>query len=176
MTEDDQQQAQAQPRQLDPAFYDSVNEYLEVTNRQSKAQGLKRTSMAGLYAASRFNAFAYMATAGEKVAVERKGFLDYMTHLYRRMLNEHLDSLGAERGVDVGESELACDQFPRFAGDEQIQQRQVAAQVAAGIDVWPMLFFAPQPFHRVGKLGAAEVGVMGISLGPIEPSVIAHIL
>jgi len=30
-----------------------------------------------------------------------------MTNMYRRMLNEHLDALGAERGLDVGVSELA---------------------------------------------------------------------
>ncbi|MGD5691074.1 hypothetical protein QUT48_22850, partial [Xanthomonas citri pv. citri] len=27
--------------------------------------------------------------------------------MYRRMLNEHLDGIGQERGIDVGESELA---------------------------------------------------------------------
>jgi hypothetical protein len=32
-----------------------------------------------------------------------------MTTLYRRMLNESLDGLGAERGIDVGESELAAE-------------------------------------------------------------------
>jgi hypothetical protein len=30
-----------------------------------------------------------------------------MSQMYRRMLNEHLDGLGAERGIDVGDSELA---------------------------------------------------------------------
>jgi hypothetical protein len=32
-----------------------------------------------------------------------------MTNMYRRMLNEHLDALGAERGLNVGESELAAE-------------------------------------------------------------------
>ena len=109
MTEENKQQAQGQPKQMDPAFFNCVNEYLELTNRQSKEQGLKRISMASMYAASRFNAHVYMATAGARAAEDRKGFLDYMTQLYRRMLNEHLDSLGAERGVDVGESELAAE-------------------------------------------------------------------
>ena len=58
-------------------------------------------------AASRFNAHVYMANAGARVGEQRKEFLDYMSNMYRRMLNEHLDGLGAERGVDVGESELA---------------------------------------------------------------------
>ena len=40
-------------------------------------------------------------------AEERLPFLDYMTTMYRRMLNEHLDGMGEERGIDVGDSELA---------------------------------------------------------------------
>jgi phage terminase Nu1 subunit (DNA packaging protein) len=93
-------------QQLDPAFFTCVNEYLELTNKQSKEQGLKRISMASMYAASRFNAHVYLANTN-KPAAERKEFLDYMTRMYRRMLNENLDGLGAERGLDVGESELA---------------------------------------------------------------------
>jgi len=95
--------------QLDPAFFTVVNEYLELTNRQSKTQGLKRISMASLYAAARFNAHVYLAHAQGSAANDRKAFLDYMTTLYRRMLNEHLDGLGHERGLDVGESELAAE-------------------------------------------------------------------
>jgi hypothetical protein len=95
--------------QLDPAFFTVVNEYLELTNRQSKTQGLKRISMASLYAAARFNAHVYLAHAQGSAANDRKAFLDYMTTLYRRMLNEHLDGLGHERGMDVGESELAAE-------------------------------------------------------------------
>jgi hypothetical protein len=102
--------AQAQqPAQLDPAFFTCVNEYLELTNRQSKEQGLKRISMASLYAAARFNAHVYLANAGQQAGADRPAFLDYMSNMYRRMLNEHLDGLGAERGMDVGESELAAE-------------------------------------------------------------------
>ena len=98
------------PAPLDPAFFTCVNEYLELTNRQSQQQGLKRISVASLYAAARFNSHVYLAHVqpGE-VAGERKEFLDYMTNMYRRMLNEHLDTLGQERGIDVGESELAAE-------------------------------------------------------------------
>ena len=103
-----QPQAPAAGR-IDPAFFTCVNEYLELTNRQAKQQGLKRISMASLYAASRFNAHVYMANAGANVGEQRTEFLDYMSTMYRRMLNEHLDGLGAERGVDVGESELAAE-------------------------------------------------------------------
>lgn len=97
------------PPALDSAFFTCVNEYLELTNRQSRQQGLKRISVASLYAAARFNAHVYLARMQPgDVANERKEFLDYMTGMYRRMLNEHLDGLGQERGLDVGESELAA--------------------------------------------------------------------
>jgi len=108
--EDGQQAAnQNVPGQLDPQFFTVVNEFLELTNRQSQTQGLKRISMASLYATARFNAHVYLTTAGTSIAADRTKFLDYMSTLYRRMLNEHLDGLGAERGLDVGESELAAD-------------------------------------------------------------------
>jgi len=101
-------QAKQNPNQLDPAFFTCVNEYLELTNRQAKQQGLKRISVASLYAAARFNSHVYLSFEGD-AAASRKDFLDYMTNMYRRMLNEHLDALGAERGLNVGESELAAE-------------------------------------------------------------------
>ena len=94
---------------LDPAFFTTVNEYLELTDRQSKTHGLKRISMASLYAAARFNSHVFLVAARNNAAEDRKMFLDYMTTLYRRMLNEHIDSLGRKRGIDVGESELAAE-------------------------------------------------------------------
>ena len=113
MSEQTQNETQAAnenaANQLDPAFFTVVNEYLELTNRQSKTQGLKRISMASLYAAARFNAHVYLAHAQANAATDRKAFLDYMSTMYRRMLNEHLDGLGQERGLDVGESELAAE-------------------------------------------------------------------
>ena len=42
-------------------------------------------------------------------AAERNAFLDYMSTMFRRMLNEHIDGMGEERGIDVGDSELADD-------------------------------------------------------------------
>jgi len=107
--ENQQPPAGNQAPQLDPAFFTCVNEYLELTNKQAKEQGLKRISMASLYAAARFNSHVYLSTVGSKAAEERVAFLDYMTNMYRRMLNEHIDGLGAERGLDVGESELAAE-------------------------------------------------------------------
>ncbi len=39
--------------------------------------------------------------------------------------------VGAER---IGEAQVVGDQLPRFAGDQQVQQRQVAAEIAAGVE------------------------------------------
>ena len=110
MTEQNNPQAAPSndPNQLDPAFFSCVNEYLELTNRQAQQQGLKRISVASLYAAARFNSHVYLSFEGD-AAASRNDFLDYMTNMYRRMLNEHLDALGAERGINVGESELAAE-------------------------------------------------------------------
>ena len=110
----DEQQGQTvadqNPNQLDPAFFDCVNEYLELTNKQSQQQGLKRISLASLYAAARFNAHVYLSSVEPgQIAAERANFIDYISTMYRRMLNEHLDGLGHERNIDVGESELAAE-------------------------------------------------------------------
>ena len=103
-----------QSGQVDPAFFDAVNEYIEIANRQAKTHGLKRVSAASLYAAARFNAHAYLGFERDARG-SRSEFLDYMTDLYRRMLNEHLDTIGAERGIDVGRSELAQGGDPSSA-------------------------------------------------------------
>ena len=126
MTDENKAQHEIQPAaeegKLDPKFFTVVNEYLELTNKHAKEHGLKRISMASLYAAARFNAHAYFSAAGTDVASQRQDFLDYMTRLYRRMLNEHIDGLGAERGMDVGPSELKAE-MERFAE----MQREAAA-------------------------------------------------
>jgi hypothetical protein len=123
MTEETQ--AQPRPGELDPQFFAVCNEYLELTNKQSKEHGLKRISMASLYAAARFNAHVFLSNAGPEAGKDRQAFLDYMTDLYRRMLNEHLDGLGHERGVDVGVSELEAD-YARV----RAQNEAAAAQAA----------------------------------------------
>ena len=97
------------PNDLDPQFFTCVNEFLDLTNKQAKVQGVKRISMACVYAAARFNAHVYLSQVGADAAKDRKAFMDYMSTMYRRMLNEHLDGLGHERGIDVGESELAAE-------------------------------------------------------------------
>lgn len=111
----------------DPKFFECVNEYLETANKQSREFGEPRISMATMYAAARFNSHVFLLNVKPiHAATERKDFLDYMSTMYRRMLNEHLDNLGQERGIDVGESELADDY--RAAG---IQVGNAAAQTPA---------------------------------------------
>ena len=111
----DQDQVQAQPEanqhsNVDPKFFECVNEYLELTHRQTQLFGEKRISLASLFAAARFNTHVFLASIDpSRVPAERTDFLDYMTHMYRRMLNEHLDGLGQERNIDVGESELVAE-------------------------------------------------------------------
>ena len=101
---------------LDPQFFSVVNEFLELTNRQSQQQGLKRISMASLYATARFNSHVYLANAGSTAAADRTKFLDYMSTLYRRMLNEHLDGLApsAARRGRVG----ACRDYAAMAAEQ----------------------------------------------------------
>jgi hypothetical protein len=98
-------QAAPNPNELDPKFFEVCNEYLELTNKQSKEHGMKRISLASLYAAARFNAHVFLSNSSN-IGDDRTSFLDYMTGLYRRMLNEHIDGLGHERGINVGTSEL----------------------------------------------------------------------
>ena len=119
MTDDTKKPSDVPDGRLDPKIFQVVNEYLELTNKHAKDHGLKRISMASLYATARFNAHVYLSSAGEDIAKDRTKFLDYMTNLYRRMLNEHLDGLGAERGLDVGESELAFEYAARARAEQE---------------------------------------------------------
>lgn len=125
-TQDAAQAAQQQP-QIDPAFFTCVNEQLELANNQAnRGHGLRRISLASLHAAARFNSHAFLDEMQDKAAAQRPMFLDYMTNLYRKLLNDQLDVLGAVRGIDVGESELAAEYKAAgyvpgkgFAGDGQ---------------------------------------------------------
>ena len=108
MTEETQDlapQGAPKPHELDPKVFAVCNEYLELTNKQAKEHGLKRISLASLYAAARFNAHVFLSNSSN-IGDDRSSFLDYMSGLYRRMLNEHIDGLGHERGINVGKSEL----------------------------------------------------------------------
>ena len=104
----DAQQGAPQQTQIDPAFFTCVNEQLDLANAQAnRGHGLRRISLASLHATARFNAHAFLDEVLDKAAEQRPMFLDRMTELYRRLLNDQLDVLGAVRGIDVGESELA---------------------------------------------------------------------
>lgn len=95
---------------VDPAFFDAVNAYLAVSDEQSRKFGVKQAAMAMNYAAARHSAHMYLVSVKPiNAAGERKDFMDYMSTMFRRMLNEHLDGMGEERGIDVGESELAAE-------------------------------------------------------------------
>ncbi|WP_449447787.1 DUF3144 domain-containing protein [Thermomonas brevis] len=95
-------------QQFPPQFFECVNEYLELTNQQTQKYGDKNISLAALFASARFNAHVFLSNVKPIAAAEeRTAFLDYMSTMYRRMLNEHLDGMGEERGIDVGDSELA---------------------------------------------------------------------
>jgi hypothetical protein len=109
-TTEPQDASRAAPQQgrIDPAFFTCVNEQLELANAQAnRGYGLRRISLAALHSAARFNAHAFLDEMQDKVPAQRTMFLDHMTQLYRRLLNDQLDVLGAARGIDVGESELA---------------------------------------------------------------------
>jgi len=115
--------------QFPPQFFDCVNEYLELTNKQSQQYGDKNISLAALFASARFNAHVFLNNVKPIAAAEeRAAFLDYMSTMYRRMLNEHLDGMGEERGIDVGDSELA-DEYK--AAGVQIGRLKAAGEVAA---------------------------------------------
>lgn len=113
MAEDNQAQpanATQQNNQVDPAFVEAVNEYLAVADKQAQKVGPNGPGLAIQFAAARFNAHHFlMAVKPMYAAQERKNFLDQATELYRKMLNQHIDGIGEERGIDVGESELADD-------------------------------------------------------------------
>ena len=140
-----QQEQQAQPaaepqngQQFPPQFFDCVNEYLELTNKQSKQYGEKNISLASLFAAARFNAHVYLASVKPiHAAEERTGFLDYMSTMYRRMLNEHLDGMGEERGIDVGESELAAEYAAAGVQVGRAKQQTPAADYVAAAGATP---------------------------------------
>lgn len=114
--------AAAQGDVPDQAFFVCANDHVELSNRQARHQGNQKAGLASLYGAARFNAHAYLASVPAGDAAQRRGeFLDYMGALFRRMLNEHLDGLGDERGIDVGPSEL--DEVYAAAG---VQRRRAA--------------------------------------------------
>ena len=123
---------------VDPAFFDAVNAYLAVSDEQSRKFGVKQATMAMNYAAARHTAHMYLVSVKPiNAADERKDFLDYMSTMYRRMLNEHLDGMGEERGIDVGESELAAEYAAAGVQIGRSKQQTPAADYVAAAGATP---------------------------------------
>ena len=124
--------------QVDPAFFDAVNAYLAVSDDQTRKFGVKEAAMAMNYAAARHSAHMYLVSVKPiNAANERKDFMDYMTTMYRRMLNEHLDGMGEERGIDVGESELAAEYAAAGVQIGRLKQQTPAADYVAAAGAAP---------------------------------------
>ena len=123
---------------VDPAFFDAVNAYLAVSDEQSRKFGVKQATMAMNYAAARHTAHMFLVSVKPiSAADERKDFLDYMSTMYRRMLNEHLDGMGEERGIDVGESELAAEYAAAGVQIGRMKQKTPAADYGAAAGATP---------------------------------------
>ena len=93
-------QTAVQPNQIDPEFFVCSNTYLDIANQQARQQGLRRVSGAILYAAARYNVHAYLGFETD-VKGTSADFIDYMTGLYRNMLEDHLAGIAEERGIEL---------------------------------------------------------------------------
>ncbi len=114
----DSAQPNAQSNQIDPEFFVCSNTYLDIANQQARQQGMRRVSGAILFAAARYNVHAYLGFETD-VKGTSADFVDYMTGLYRNMLQDHLVGLANERGIELAPSLLE-------------QEASVAAETAAG--------------------------------------------
>ena len=123
---------------VDPAFFDAVNAYLAVSEEQTRKFGVKQAAMAMNYAAARHTAHMFLVSVKPiSAAAERKDFLDYTSTMYRRMLNEHLDGMGEERGIDVGDSELAAEYAAAGVQIGRMKQNTPAADYVAAAGATP---------------------------------------
>lgn len=124
--------------QVDPAFFDAVNAYLAVSDEQSRKFGVKQAALAMNYAAARHSAHMYLVSVKPiDAANERTAFLDYMSTMFRRMLNEHLDGMGEERGIDVGDSELAAEYAAAGVQIGRLKQQTPANDYVAAANATP---------------------------------------
>ena len=115
----------------DGEFFRVVNEYLDLTRKHTEALGPNRASIASLFAVARFGSHVFLTTVPpQAIAGNRTAWLDHTTVLFRRMLNEQVDALGHERGLDVGVSELA-QAANDTAADDVVAPTSAADYVAA---------------------------------------------
>ncbi|MBS0199744.1 MAG: DUF3144 domain-containing protein [Proteobacteria bacterium] len=96
----DSNQPAVPANQIDPEFFTCSNTYLDIANQQARHQGMRRVSGAILFAAARYNVHAYLGFETD-VKGTSADFLDYMTGLYRNMLQDHLIGLANERGIEL---------------------------------------------------------------------------
>jgi hypothetical protein len=75
----------------DKAFYDLVDQFINLANQLVPHYGSPRVSAVLLFAASRFNAHNYYATDGAEDT--KQAAIDYFCEQYRAMLVENIDWL-----------------------------------------------------------------------------------
>ena len=84
----------AKPVALPAQLHACVNDFLSQANEMQKSQPYDAISASILYAAARYNVHGYVQQ-GDDRNFSRAEFVAYMTDLYRRMLEEQIDVLGA---------------------------------------------------------------------------------
>jgi predicted SnoaL-like aldol condensation-catalyzing enzyme len=82
------------PVALPAQLHACVNDFLSQANEMQKSQPYDAISASILYAAARYNVHGYVQQ-GDDRNFSRADFVAYMTDLYRRMLEEQIDVLGA---------------------------------------------------------------------------------
>ena len=82
------------PVALPAQLHACVNDFLSQANEMQKSQPYDAISASILYAAARYNVHGYVQQGDER-NFSREDFVAYMTDLYRRMLEEQIDVLGA---------------------------------------------------------------------------------
>ena len=87
----------AKPVALPPQLHACVNDFLSQANEMQKSRPYDAISASILYAAARYNVHGFIQQ-GDDRSFSRKDFVAYMTDLYRRMLEEQIDVLGAASG------------------------------------------------------------------------------
>ena len=86
----------ANPVALPPQLHACVNDFLSLANDMKKNQPYDAISASILYAAARYNVHGFVQQ-GDGAWFNRSDFVDYMSDLYRRMLEEQIDVLGAAK-------------------------------------------------------------------------------
>ena len=77
--------------EISQEFFIRVNDFIEMANRIERRFDVQHALIALLHAFARYNVHGFLQQ-GDGAYFSREEFIVYMTDLYRRMLNEHLDS------------------------------------------------------------------------------------